>query len=172
MSKEGESIVVIGRVMREWGLKGEMIVQPLTFDPERFLKLKDVFVQIQDIIEHKKLKSVKPYRNNILISIEECNTPEDVRRYRGALIKIKESESPKLPEGVYYHYQIVGLSVYTVDGNYLGKITSIFATGSNDVYIVNNDDREYLIPAIKDVIREIDLEARKMIVKLMEVVEE
>jgi 16S rRNA processing protein RimM len=73
-----------------------------------------------------------------------------------------------LPEGVYYHYQIIGLGVYTVDGDYLGKIMSIFETGSNDVYVVRGEDKEYLIPAIKDVIKEIDLEAKKMIVKLME----
>ncbi|WP_333652123.1 ribosome maturation factor RimM [Dissulfurispira sp.] len=172
MSKEDESFVTIGRVLREWGLKGEVIVLPLTFDPERFSKLKEVAVQVQDRIEHKKLKSVRPHRNNLLIGFEGCETPEDARRYRGALIKIKESESPKLADGVYYHYQIIGLSVYTIDGDYLGKIMSIFETGSNDVYVVRGEEREYLIPAIKDVIREIDLEAKKMIVKLMEAEEE
>jgi len=163
-----EGLVTIGRVLREWGVKGEVIVQPLTFDPKRFSELNEVAVQVQDSIEQRKIRLVRLHKNNLLIAFEGCETPEDARRYRGALIKIKESESPKLPEGVYYHYQIIGLGVYTVDGDYLGKIMSIFETGSNDVYVVRGEDKEYLIPAIKDVIKEIDLEAKKMIVKLME----
>jgi 16S rRNA processing protein RimM len=165
-------LVIIGRVLREWGLTGEVIVLPLTFYPERFLKLKEVAVQVQDRIEQKKLRSVRPHKNNLLIAFEGCETPEDARRYRGALIKIKESESPKLAGGVYYHYQIIGLGVYTIDGDYLGKITSILETGSNDVYVVRGEDGEYLIPAIKDVIKEVDLEAKKMTVKPMEAEEE
>jgi 16S rRNA processing protein RimM len=163
-----EGLVTIGRVLREWGVKGEVIVQPLTFDPKRFSELNEVAVQVQDSIVQRKIRLVRLHKNNLLIAFEGCETPEDARRYRGALIKIKESESPKLPEGVYYHYQIIGLGVYTVDGDYLGKIMSIFETGSNDVYVVRGEDKEYLIPAIKDVIKEIDLEAKKMIVKLME----
>jgi 16S rRNA processing protein RimM len=172
MHKEDESFVTTGRVLREWGLKGDVIVQPLTFDPKRFSGLKEVAVQVRDRIEQKKLRSVRPYKNNVLIGFEGCETPEDARRYRGALIKIRESESPKLAGGVYYHCQIIGLNVYTIDGDYLGKIMSIFETGSNDVYVVIGEDREYLIPAIKDVIQEIDLETKKMIVKPMEVEEE
>lgn len=168
MHKKDESFVTIGRVLREWGLKGEVIVLPLTFDPKRFSKLKEVAVQVQDRIEQKKIRSERPYKNNLLIGFEGCETLEDARRYRGALIKIKESESPKLPDGVYYYYQIIGLGIYTIDGDYLGKITSIFETGSNDVYVVRGEDREYLIPAIKDVIKEVDLEAKKMTVKPME----
>jgi 16S rRNA processing protein RimM len=168
-----EGLVTVGRILREWGLNGEVIVLPLTFDSERFSRLKEVAVQIRDGgIEYKKLESVRPHRSNLLIGFEGCDTPEDAQKYRGALIKIKESESPKLPDGVYYHYQIIGLGVYTINGDYLGQIKSIFETGSNDVYVVRGEDREYLIPAIRDVIREIDLKAKKMIVKLMEVEEE
>jgi 16S rRNA processing protein RimM len=169
--KKGEGLVTVGRVLREWGLKGEVIVLPLTFDPERFSRLKEVAVQIRDGIEQKKLRSVRPHKSNLLIGFEGCDTPEDARKYRGALIKIKKSESPKLPDGVYYHYQIIGLDVYTINGDYLGQITSIFETGSNDVYVVRGEDRECLIPAIKDVIQEIDLEAKKMMVKPLEIID-
>ncbi|MCL4537491.1 MAG: ribosome maturation factor RimM [Nitrospirae bacterium] len=172
MSREDESLVTIGRVLKEWGLKGELMVLPLTFDPERFSGLGEVAVQHQGVIEWKRLKSVRPHKNNLLLSFEGCGTPEDARKYRSALIKIKKSESPKLPTGVYYQYQIIGLSVYTVKGDYLGEVESIFETGSNDVYVVRGEDKEYLVPAIKDVVKEIDLESKKIIVKPMEAVEE
>jgi len=167
-----EYTVIVGRVLREWGLNGEVIVFPLTFDPKRLLRLKDIALQVNDKVDYKRIRSVRPHKGNVLLAFNGCETPEEARKYRGALIKIKSSESPKLPEGIYYQYQIIGLDVYTIEGDYLGKIVNIVETGSNDVYVVKGDDRECLIPAIKDAVREIDLESKKMIVKLMEAVEE
>jgi 16S rRNA processing protein RimM len=167
-----EEFVTIGRILKEWGLIGEFLALPLTFDPERFLKLSEIGIQFKDFgetIEWKKLRSVKFHKNLLLLRIDGCDSPEEARRYRHALLKIKKSESPELPEGVYYHYQIIGLKVYTVDGIYLGQIKSILETGSNDVYIVRESEREYLIPAIKEVVKEIDLKANRMIVKPLEI---
>lgn len=168
---QSEKLITVGRILKEWGLNGELIVLPLTFDPDRFSKLREVVVELRGVIEKKRIISIKFHKNNLLIGFEGCGTPEDARRYRGALIKIKESESPKLPDGVYYHYQIIGLEVYTDNGQYLGQVRSILETGSNDVYVVMRDKREYLIPAIKDVIKEIDLKTNRMIVRPMEVIE-
>lgn len=167
-----EYIVTVGKILREWGLNGEVIVLPLTFDPKRFLKLREVALQSSGKIEYKKIRSARPHKGNILLAFNGCKTRDEAKKYRDALIKIKSSESPKLPEGVYYHYQIIDLNVYTIEGDYLGKIVSIVETGSNDVYVVKGDNREYLIPAIKDAVKEIDLKSKKMIVKLMEAVEE
>lgn len=161
-----ESLIIIGRILREWGLKGELMVLPLTFNPERFLKLREVAIQFQGVVEKKKIKSVRPHKNHLLLSFDDCEIPEDARKYRSALIKISKSESPELPEGIYYHYQIIGLMVYTPDDVCLGQVDTILETGSNDVYVVRRDDEEYLIPAIQDVIREIDLESKRMIVDI------
>ncbi len=166
-----ESLIIIGRILREWGLKGELMVLPLTFDPERFLSLREVMIQFQDVIEKKRVKYVKPYKNHLLLSFDDCKVPEDARKYRGALIKIDKSESPELPEGVYYHYQIIGLMVYTLDGTRLGQINAILEIKNNDVYVVKENDKECLIPAIKDVIREINLESNKMIVDVAGIVD-
>lgn len=167
-----EELITIGGVLKEWGLKGELLILPLTFDPGRFSELSEVVLKYKGLTERKRLRSVKPHKHNLLLSFEGCDAPEEARRYRSALIQIERSASPKLPEGVYYHYQIIGMDVYTIDGCHLGQVKSIFETGSNDVYVVAGDDKEYLIPAIKDVIEEIDLEAKKMIVRLMEVIVE
>ncbi len=163
-----EELITIGRVLKEWGLKGELLVLPLTFDPGRFSELSEVVLKHKGLVERKKLMFAKPHKHNLLIGIEGCSTPEDARKYRSALIQIERSASLKLPEGIYYYYQIIGMDVYAIDGCHLGQVKSIFETGSNDVYVVAGDNKEYLIPAIKDVIEEIDLEAKKMIVKLME----
>ncbi len=166
-----EYTVTVGRVIREWGLKGEVVVFSLTYAPERLLSLKEVALQIDDKVECKKIKSVRPYKGNFLLAFHGCETPEEASKYRGALIKIRMSESPKLPEGVYYYYQIVGLDVYTVEGDYIGKVVDIIETGSNDVYVVKDGEIEHLIPAVKDVVKKIDLDTKRVIVKLMEEVE-
>ncbi len=166
-----QELVVVGRIIKEWGLKGDLLVMPLTFDPKRFYSLHEVFIQLEDIVELKKIREARLYKGNLLLRFDGCETPEHARKYRGALIKIDKSESPKLPEGIYYHYQIIGLDVYNTSGDYLGEVREIIETASNDVYVVKSDDEEYLIPAIKDFIAEIDIESKKMIVTPTEIEE-
>lgn len=166
-----QELVVVGRILKEWGVKGDLLVMPLTFDPRRFYNLHEVFVQVNDAVERRKIREARLHKDYLLLRFDGCDTPEHARKYRGALIKIDKSESPKLPEGIYYHYQIIGLDVYNISGDYLGKVKEIIETASNDIYVVKSDHKEYLIPAIKDFIAEIDIEAKKMIVTLMEVEE-
>lgn len=163
-----EDLIIIGKIIKEWGIKGEVLVYPLTFDPERFHKLKNILIEKENIAECKEILQVRMQKNRILLKIKDLHTPEDAKKYRGALIKIKRSESPDLPKNTYYHYDIIAMKVYTIDGEYLGEIDSIIETTSNDVYVVKKDRKEYLIPAIKDVIKDIDISSKKMIVKLME----
>ncbi|MDI6801984.1 MAG: ribosome maturation factor RimM [Thermodesulfovibrionales bacterium] len=173
MKGSEENLVAIGKVLKEWGIRGEMMILPLTFDPKQFLKLREIRIQRRSDIELRKIRSLRFHKGFILMGIEGCDSPENARTYRGSLIKIMTSESPDLPEGVYYHYQIIGLKVYTTDGCYLGQIMSIIETGGNDVYVVKGDNgKEYMLPAIKDVVRGIDIKSQTMTVKLMEVVEE
>ena len=76
---------------------------------------------------------------------------------RNAVIEMGEKDLPALPENEYYHRQIIGLAVITSEGNEIGRVTEIMETGSNDVYIVKGQGKEYLIPAIKDIVTHIDL---------------
>lgn len=168
-----EDLITIGRIVKAWALKGELLVAPLTFDPQRFFGLDKVAVERRDTkarpaVEWKSLKAVKTYKDFLLVGLEGCETPEEAAEYRGALIKIHRSDSPELPEGVYYHYQITGLKVYTEEGEYLGEVEEIMAAGGGDVYVVREGGREHLIPAIKDVVRKIDIEENRMTVRLME----
>ncbi len=165
-----EELIIIGKILKEWGVNGEVLVEPLTYDPQRFFQIKDIAIQSIGEPEWRVIKSVKKHKENLILNIEGFNNPENARRYRGALIKIRKSESPPLPKDVYYHYQIIGLMVYTFDGKYLGKIESIIETGDVDVYVIKGEDKseEYMIPAIKDIIIDINLESNKMVIKPME----
>ncbi|MFA5353328.1 MAG: ribosome maturation factor RimM [Thermodesulfovibrionales bacterium] len=170
-SRADEPLVTIGRIQREWGIKGEFLVIPMTFDPERFLSLPEAFVG-EDVSVCRKFTGARFHKNLILMGIEGCRTPEEARLLRGSLIRIKSSESPELPEGTYYQHQIIGLMVYTSDGRCLGKVESIIETRSNDVYVVRGEEGEILIPAIRDVVREIDLESGRIVVDPLDMLEE
>ena len=165
MDKE---LIIIGKIIKEWGVKGEVLILPLTFDTERFYKLKNIFIEKDNLIEFKEILQAKPHKSRLLLKIKDWDSPEEAKRYRGALIKIKRSESPELPPDTYYHYDIIGMDVYTTDDIHLGKIDSIIETASNDVYVIKKDKEEYLIPAIKDVIKNINLSSKKMTVKFIE----
>lgn len=165
---EKKDLIIIGRIIKEWGIKGELLVLPLTYDPKRFKELKEIYIEKNLSLEQQEILEVKPYRENILLKIKGCDTPEKAKKYRGAFIKIERSKSPKLPKGTYYYYDIIGMDVYSINGDHLGKVESILKAGECDVYTIKGDKGEYLIPAIKDVIKEIDLKSKRMTIKLLE----
>lgn len=94
-----------------------------------------------------------------LAGVDDRNTSETLR---GKLLEVSEADLMALPPDTYFHHQIVGLSVVTTDGRELGAVAEILQTGSNDVYVVQGE-REYLIPAIGDVIKEVDLATGRLV---------
>jgi len=117
-----------------------------------------------DEIKEFTIEYSKPYGRTVIMKLRGINSPEDAATLRGGQLMVPEEESPPLPDGVYYYYQIIGLKVFTVDGVYIGEVTDIIETGSNDVYVVRDGEKEYLIPVIRDVIREIDIRKRRIII--------
>ncbi|HEC98549.1 MAG TPA: 16S rRNA processing protein RimM [Nitrospirae bacterium] len=158
------SLVSIGRIVKSRGVKGEFIVLPLTFSPERFDDVSRVHIKLDDEIKEFTLEYSKPYGRTIIMKLLEINSPEEATSLRGGQLMVPEEESPPLPEDVYYYYQIIGLKVFTVDGVYIGGVSDIIETGSNDVYVVRDEEKEYLIPAIRDVIKDIDIGNRRIII--------
>ena len=91
----------------------------------------------------------------------------DAEDLRGSIIKVDRSKKG-LPEGTYYIADLIGLDVYTEDGNLFGKVTDIYNTGANDIYTVKTQDgKEVLLPAIKDVIKQVDIQNQKIIVHIL-----
>jgi 16S rRNA processing protein RimM len=120
------------------------------------------------ISESVKIKSLKKLNKYALVSFYEIDTPETALKYRGAIIHANGSLLPSLREEEYFYCQIIGLAVHTTTGDNIGIIADIFPTGSNDVYVVKGRDREYLIPAIHDVIKEIDPQKGRIIIRLID----
>lgn len=161
-------MITIGRIVKVWGLKGEVKVLPLTHDPKRFERLSSVLIVSPEGKELKRrLVGVRYIKGGVILSLEGFRTAKEAKGLINYLIKIPKKDVEPLPEGEYYIFQLLGLEVYTDQGIHIGKLIDIFSTGSNDVYVVREEEKEYLIPAIKDVIKEIDIEGRRMVIHPM-----
>jgi 16S rRNA processing protein RimM len=145
------------------GLKGEVSAEMLTEFPKRFKGLRRLYIGESDTILY--LEGYRFHKDRILLKFRDIDTPEDASRLRGAMLTVPADETVQLPRDHYYHYQLIGLEVRTTDGRVLGKLEDILTTTSNDVFIVRGPLGEILLPATKEVVREVDVASGTMIVQ-------
>ncbi|MBO8158650.1 ribosome maturation factor RimM [Thermosyntropha sp.] len=163
-----EEMVAIGRIVGTFGFKGTLKIAPLTDFPERFKKLKKVRLCGSKINMEFEVEEAREHNNLYLLKFKGIESKEEAAKYKNAFLMIDESEVYPLPEGYYYHFQLKGLEVYDEEKGFLGELTDILETGANDVYVVVSEQYgEILLPAIKEVIKEVDLKNNKMEVKLL-----
>jgi 16S rRNA processing protein RimM len=161
--------LAIGQVVRAHGVRGEISVTVLTDFPERFATTDWVYLGDEAEAEPYRLEKYRWHKQHVLLSLAGVTTRTQAEQLRGQLVQIPIEEAIPLPEGSYYHYQLLGLQVATAAGEILGVVTEILETGANDVYVVQNRDQaEILLPAIPDVVKAIDLEKGQMIVELLD----
>jgi 16S rRNA processing protein RimM len=160
--------LAIGQILRAHGLRGELVVRVLTEFPERFDTTEWVFLGNEQEAEAYRLESYRWHRPNILLKLTGVDDRTEAEKLKGLLVQVPIEEAMPLPEGSYYLYQLVGLEVATTAGEVLGILTNIIETGANDVYVVEQNGRELLLPAIPDVVKSINLEEGRMIVEVME----
>lgn len=157
--------VLIGEVVKPQGIKGELKVYPLTADIKRFKKLKQVFLENQEDARVFAVNNARwDSRGMVYLRLEGIDSTEAAQQYRGFLVKINHAEVPPLQEGWYY-FELEGMQVYD-KGIYLGILTKIQETGANDVYIVQGEKGEICVPALKSVVKEVDVTAKRMDVEL------
>ena len=152
------------------GIRGTMRVFPTTQDPTRFEKLKEVTVEIRGKQEVFHVQKVAYQKNMILLTLKEINDINVAELYKNGRILIPDAVAIPLEEDEYYTRDLYGLKVVTDEGEELGELVKIYETGANDVYAVKKDSqaKELLIPAIKDCILKVDIEAGVMTVHLLE----
>ncbi len=154
--------LLIGQISAPQGLHGELRVYPHTDFPERFADLDTVALQCgEEPVRRVKILAAHVLGRRIILQLEGVETREQAEALRGVKLFIPKSWAVPLAEDEYYHYQLLGLQVVTTTGEELGAITQIHATGANDVY----ETPLALIPAVKEYIREIDLEQGRMVVE-------
>lgn len=164
---QGEpDFLAVGKLRRPHGLRGEILMDVLTDFPERLIDGMILYVGEG----HRPLRMLhqRAYRNARIVAFEGYESPEEVGEFRNQYVFIPTADIPLLPEGEYYHHQILGLQVVSETGESLGKIVEILETGANDVYVVRRENAtDILLPAIDPVIIAIDLDRGEMRVKLL-----
>lgn len=159
----------IGAVASVHGIKGEVKVFPTTDEPEKFKKLKTVLLKTDKEEREIGLQSAKFSKNMVIVKLEGVETPEEAQKYRGATLWVTRNQAVPLEENEYYRADLIGLSVITQEGEELGVLTNVLETGANDVYeVALQNGKTALFPAIRDCIKEVDLEAGRMVVHVME----
>ncbi len=160
-----EKLLLVGKVIKPHGFKGLIRVWSFARTIDSFLHSGTVFFKQdhQEPVESTVL-DVKPHKNIFLMSVKEIDTFEKADSFRGADILIRKDHLARNSDDEYYWFELIDLKVYLDTGKYLGIIKEIIPTGSNDVYVVKQNDSEFLIPAIHDVVKKIDLDKGEMII--------
>lgn len=158
--------IVIGKIVAPHGVRGDIRIMPLTDRPEQFLNLS--YLLLEDG-RQLTVKAARFHKRMVLVSTKEITTMNDAELLRDKKILIRAEDLPPLEEGRFYVADLIGLPVFDEEGKQLGTFKDSITTGSNDVYIIAvPGGKDLLIPALKIYVREINLQEKRIVVKLPE----
>lgn len=154
-----EGFVQVGTIVGTHGTDGRVRVEPATSNPERFHRGARLWLEGE---EHVVQASGPGAGGILLVQIEGISSRERAHDVVGQILAVPQGDVPDAEPGTYYHFQLLGMSVEDTSGAALGTLTEVLETGSNDVYVVTGEGQEWLLPALADVIAEVDVEQQRM----------
>jgi 16S rRNA processing protein RimM len=159
MSTDTE-VVTVGRVLRPFGVHGEVQVESLSDVPNRLKRLSSVTLTMPtgESLDTEVLRTRKSDRF-YLMKFSAFSTPEEATKFRGAFIQVKQESVPPLPEAQYYQFELIGLEVHDETGRVFGKIEEVINRPHQPLFVLRNENRELLIPAVHPIIRYVDVQA-------------
>ncbi len=159
---------VIGIILKPQGLKGEIKVKSISPYPERFKLLNKIFIK-KESIQTYTVQSVRVSDRFVFLKFDEINNRDQAENLRDCEILVEKSDLLELKDQEYFIHDLIGCRVYSEDGQEIGDLIEVSQFSSNDIYVVkNNQGKEILIPAIGEVIRQIDLQTRTITIHLLE----
>lgn len=164
-----EEMLRVGVISSTHGVRGEVKVFPTTDDVNRFKKLKTVILDLGREQKTLNIESVKFFKNMVILKFKEFNDINEIEKYKGKDLLIRREQAVKLGPDENFIVDLIGLKVVTDEGKEFGTVTDVLQTGANDVYVIQTPEgKEYLFPAIKQCILDVDLDAQVMTVHIME----
>ena len=159
----------IGQIVNTFGIKGFVKVNQFVDDISRFDDLKKVYIKRNKELKEMEVEEVKYHKNMVLVKFKGIDRVEDAESFRNSYLEVDRENAIELQEGEYFIVDLLGLNVVTEENKVLGKLEDIFNTGSNDIYVVKSDDgKQLLLPAISEVIKQINIKENKIVVHLLE----
>lgn len=163
----------VGKIVNTHGLKGEVKIVTWTDSPDVFEDIEYVYAKRKGGEVKLTLKGIKYQKNNIIARFSEIDNIDEAEKYKNCILTADREMLGELPEGVYYIADLIGCAVFEEDGNALGKLTDVFNTGANDIYAVSAPEKkDLLIPVTKETVLSVDIENKKIIVRLPEGLDE
>ena len=163
-----EQFLQVGVISSTHGIRGEVKVFPTTDDPLRFKKLKKVLLDTGREQLELEVQSVKFFKQFVIVKFKGIDNINDIEKYKGKGLFFPREDAVPLDEDEYYIADLIGMEVFTEDGRF-GVVKDVMETGANEVYIVESDEHgEVLIPAIRQCVLDINVEEKKMLVRLLD----
>ena len=162
-----EDLLQVGVITTTHGIRGEVKVFPTTDDPHRFEVLPSILLDTGKELCELEIQRVKYFKQFVILKFKDVDDINEIEPYKGKSLYVTRDMAVPLKENEYYIGDLIGMEVFLEDGSYFGTLKDVMETGANDVYIVQTEDREVLIPAIKDCILKVDVEDNKMTLHLL-----
>lgn len=168
--KLSDDEVVIARIVKARGIRGEVAGDLATDFPERFQQIKDATVVMPGGLRlGLRLENHWFHKDRVILKFANTDTMTDAERLVGGVLVISASDAWELDEDEFYEYDLIGLEALTVDGKNIGQVTRLLRTGGNDLLVIEGENkREILIPFVDDICQEVDLEAERIIINAPE----
>ena len=159
----------VGQIVNTFGIKGFVKIYPYVDDISRFDNLKKVHIKSKKEEKELQIEEVKYQKNMVLVKFKGIETVENAEKLRNSFVEIDRADAIPLEEGQYFIADLLGLDVFLDTGEKLGVLEDIYNTGSSDIYVVKNElGKQFLLPYIDEVIKQINLEEGKIIVHIKE----
>ena len=164
-----EDLLQVGVITTTHGIRGEVKVYPTTDDVHRFEELESVLLDTGKEYRELKIKSVKYFKQYAILKFKGIDNINDFEKYKGKSLFVTRENAQPLKEDEYYIADLIGMEVYLEDGSHFGTLKDVMETGANDVDIIKTEEgKEVLIPAIYECILDVDVEAGKMKIHLLD----
>ncbi len=158
--------IKVGKIVNTHGVKGCVKCMPLTDDLDRFEELEYVYTEKDNT--RRKIMDVWFRKDMVYLMLENINDMNAAESFKDTYISIYEDQLRELPQDSYYLFDLEGMEVFSSEGEHLGKIDIVYQTGANDVYEIVNGNKSFLIPAVKEVVKEVDIKNKKMVINIIE----
>ncbi|MCM3160478.1 ribosome maturation factor RimM [Metabacillus litoralis] len=162
----------VGKIVNTHGIRGEVrVISKTDFAEERYEPGNTLYIFKEGSDEPIEVvvDSHRVHKNFDLLTFEGMSSIQDVEQFKGSLLKVTESQLSELEEGEFYFHEIIGCKMFTDEGEEIGTIREILATGANDVWVVQRKvGKDLLVPYIEDIVRDIDIEEKKIVITPME----
>jgi 16S rRNA processing protein RimM len=165
VSTDAPALVVVGRVVKPHGVRGEMRVEPETDFPDRLLGLRDAYLIRGGRPVPVSVETVRQTADAVLVKLAGITSPEEAAAWRGALLAVPREAAAVPPEGRFFVFDVIGMAVVMESGEPLGTVEEIIRTPGNDVFVVRGLRGEVLVPAIASVVLAVDTTTKRIVIR-------